>query len=308
MLDRDFFRTYRPLPSPFWEWVGAHSWRTLEKIAGTKVVFENFEPPSTPVVFATNSTQKYDFMPIRVELERRKIPTVTITKGKNYHSAVGGFLLSRLGVLPIVSRGYVLMVDFTSVLKRRPSESEYRALRSHLDEGLALPAELNALRDTRRTLLGHDYEPPDYRALLQRVYAGAMSETVRLAREAVAAGSHVHIYPEGTVSTRLGTGRIGAVQLAHALRLPIVPVGMSGCREAMFFRGGPITIRFGKPIHVSLPNDLKPFDPEDEKRHRNILLAATEQVMAGIDALLEPAQQRREGFTGDGTQGTKRFL
>ncbi|GEM_PF-3208861 len=30
--------------------------------------------------------------------------------------------------------------------------------------------------------------------------------------------------------------------------------------------------------------------------------------MAGIDALLDPAQQRREGFTGDGTKGTKRFL
>lgn len=319
MLDRDFFARYRPMPAPAWEWLGSRTWRAMETLSKTKVVFEGLEtPPSTPVVFATNSTQKYDFMPIRVELERRRIPTVTLTKGKNYHSAPMSFLLQRLGVIPIASRGYILLVDFKAVMKRRPTEDEYRALRQHLDEGTALPyGEPFSLLSTQpRTLLGHDFDPArtGYRAFLQHVYASVMGETVRLSREAVASGAHVHIYPEGTVSSRLGQGRIGAVELAHVLGLPIVPVGMSGCREAfrgngLSLKGGTVTVRFGEPFRPApLPAGFEAFVPEHEAQHRAALQAATDDVMTRIDALLDPAYRRAEGFTGDGTKGTQRFL
>ena len=114
VLDRDFFRSYRALPAPFWEWAVSRAWRAI----GKRVVFAGFTAPASPVVFATNSTWKYDFMPFRVELERRGIPAVTITKGKNYHARAQGFLLQRLGVVPIVSRGYLLLVDFLAEIGR----------------------------------------------------------------------------------------------------------------------------------------------------------------------------------------------
>ena len=320
MLDREFFERYRPLPAPFWEWLGSRSWRAQELVSGTRVVFEGFDPPSSPVIFATNSTQKYDFMPIRIELERRKVSTVTVTKGKNYHSAPMSFLMSRLGVIPLASRGYLLLVDFTALHHRRPTDAEYRALRQHLDEGVALPGDepFTALATTPREVLGHRFNPraSSYRAMLHQVYAAVMAQTLRLTRLAVTGGAHVQIYPEGPAASRLGQGRIGTVEFAHALGLPIIPIGMSGCREAfsgtgMRLRGGQITIRFGAPYRpdlTALPADFEPFVPEHEAHHRPVLLAATEVLMTRIDALLDPAYRRVEGFVSDGTQGTRRFL
>ncbi|MFN7132685.1 MAG: hypothetical protein ACK4N5_11430, partial [Myxococcales bacterium] len=100
MLERRFYETYRVVPSPFWSAVCGGAWDRMCDLTGTRVVFEGFTPPDTPVVFATNSTQKYDFMPFRAELRRRGVPTVTVTKGKNYHHPAMAFLLGRLGVVP----------------------------------------------------------------------------------------------------------------------------------------------------------------------------------------------------------------
>ena len=152
--------------------------------------------------------------------------------------------------------------------------------------------------------------------MIHHVYAASMGESLRLTREAVAAGANVQIYPEGTAASRLGPGRIGTVQFARALGLPIVPVGMSGCREAfagsgLSLRGGTVTVRFGAafwPELGALPSDFEPFSPGHEARHRPVLQAATDDLMARIDGLLDPAYRRLDGFAGDGTQGTRRFL
>ncbi|MBL8950430.1 MAG: 1-acyl-sn-glycerol-3-phosphate acyltransferase [Myxococcaceae bacterium] len=319
MLDRRFFETYRVCPSPPWERAVATAWSAMERLTGTRVRFENLEAlPSTPALIATNSTQKYDFMPIRNELKRRGIPTVTVTKGKNYHQPVMAFLLERLGVVPLASRGYLILIDFRTVFGRRPDDAEYRALRSHLDVGTPLPAHLANLDHAPRTLLGYPFDPSadTWRSLVHRVYAAVMAETRRLASVAVAAGHHVQMYPEGTVSGRLGQGRIGAVQLAWALQLPIVPCGMSGCPGAFrggapVLKGGEVTVRFGAPYSLPrdfLPPGFMPFEPEHESRHRAALDAATGELMQHIDALLDAPFQRREGFSGDGTRGTHRFL
>lgn len=321
MLDRRFFADYRVLPSPFWERTFGDLWAGMQRASGTTVHFENVEAlPGAPVLLATNSTQKYDFMPFREELLRRRIPAVTVTKGKNYHSKVMGFLLGRLGVVPIASRGYILLVDFLRTVKRRPSEDEYRALRRYLDQGAPLPEgdAFQRLESTPRVILGHTFDPSrePYRATLRRVYASVMAETVRLSREAAQAGHHVQMYPEGTVSGRLGQGRIGAVQLAWTLKLPIVPVGLNGMRAAfrgqgLRLRGGPIRAVFGQPYTLPadfLPKDFVPFDPEHEERHRGTLQAATDALMERLDGLLDADCRRQAGFETDGTQGTRRFL
>jgi 1-acyl-sn-glycerol-3-phosphate acyltransferase len=284
------------------------------------VTFEHFTPPTTPVLFASNSTQKNDFMPIRAEWVRRGVKAVTVTKGKNYHLRGFGWLLGKVGVIPLASRGYLLLVDFTALLKRRPTEAEYRALRSHLDEGTPLPesADFERLQRAPRELMGLPFEPVTrgYRAALAEVYAWSMGHTLRLAREVVSAGYSIQMYPEGTVSSRLGKGRVGAVQLAHALGLVIVPVGMSGCREVFrgqgfALRGGEVRVRFGEPYALprhELPDDFRPFHPDDEARHRPVLQRWTGEVMSRLDALLDAPYRHVEGFEGDGTQGTRRFL
>lgn len=321
MLTRDFFSRYRVLPSPFWERNVGGLYSALETLNGTRVRFEGLESlPGSPALIATNSTQKYDFMPIRSELRRRGVPTVTVTKGKNYHSAPMRFLLSRLGVVPLASRGYLILVDFTSVHGRRPTDEEYRAIRQHVDNCAPLPdsAVFKALRTRARDLLGFEFAPAreSFRDALRRIYREVMSETVRLSQEAVRAGAHVQMYPEGTVSSRLGEGRIGAVQLAWALKVPIVPCGMSGCRGAL--RGqtplpgpGEVVVRFGSPYQLPadlLPGDFEPFSPDHEAAHRDVLRAATRDLMAKIDPLLDEPCRRQEGFVADGTRGTRRFL
>ncbi len=322
MLDRAFFARYRVAPSPPWERAVAALWGGMERATGTRVTLQNLEAlPTSPALIATNSTQKYDFMPLRVALRRRGVRAVTVTKGKNYHQRTMAFLLGRLGVVPLASRGYLLLVDFLGTFGRRCTEEEYRALRSHVDDGAPLPEFLRErLERTPRALLGHAYEPDSsaggYRAFLHRVYREVMGQTLRLCREAVAQGHHVQMYPEGTVSSRLGEGRIGAVQLAWALRLPIVPAGMSGCRaafqgQAPLLRGGEIHVRFGEPYSLPsglLPADFSPFDPAHEARFRVPLQRATAELMDRLDALLAPEQRRRDGFVADGTSGTRRFL
>jgi len=56
--------------------------------------------PRKPVLIATNSTQKFDFLPIRWALHKRGVKLVTITKAKNYHSRPVCLFLGKTGVCP----------------------------------------------------------------------------------------------------------------------------------------------------------------------------------------------------------------
>ena len=137
-----------------------------------------------PVLFATNSTQKNDFMAFRWVMMKAGLPCVTVTKAKNYHDPVMRFLLRRLGVVPLASKGYFLLLDFTEAIGRRPDDAEYRALRDHLDHGARLPEgePYDTLTSRPRALLDHRLEPAveSYRDFLQRIYARSLAETLRL--------------------------------------------------------------------------------------------------------------------------------
>ena len=319
MLDVDFFKRYPIVPSPLWEGAVALAFGAMERATRTRVLFEDFVRPASPVMFATNSTQKYDFLIFRAETRRQGLPVVTVTKGKNYHSPLR-LVLEHTGVVPLASRGYILLVDFTAVHARRPTEDEYRALRDHLNDASPLPDApvFRAISERPREVLGHRFDPRErsWRDFIRQVYRFVLGEALRLSREAVAAGYHIQMYPEGTVSSRLGRGRIGAVQFAHALGIPIVPVGMCGCREVfkgqgMTLRGGDVTMRFGAPwvpTLGALPKDFVHFDPEHEARHRATLQAATDTLMTKIDALLDARHRHDPDHAPDGTQGTRRFL
>lgn len=316
MLTPEFYRNYRVLPPP-WAFWGAYGfyrgWMTATR---TEFRAEGWERiPNRPCLIATNSTQNQDFMALRILAARQDVACVTVTKAKNYHSAMMAFALKRLGVVPIASKGYLILVDATRVLGRRPTDAEYRALRDHIDGGVAIPAgALDAITRRERSCIGVRFEPrhQPYRDWMRERYRDSLSETVRLAQEAVDAGFHVQMYPEGTVSPTLGKGRIGAVQLALALGLPLLPIGMSGCPEAFIgasplTRGGTVTLRVGELMELPadlVPAGFRPFDPEDEAAHRPALQAMTDALMDRIDALIDP-QYRRDlssTFVGKGTR------
>ncbi len=323
MLTPAFYRDYRVLPTPWCTNAVRLLFTANVGLARTRIRVEGWErlPPS-PVLVATNATQKNDFMAFRWAAHQRGRPCVTVTKAKNYHQAAMGFVLRRVGVVPIASKGYFLLLDFSRQVGRRPTDAEYRALRDHLDRGLPLPdgAPFDDLRRAHRRLLDRDFDPgrEDWRAFQRRLYAESLAETLRLSREAVRAGFDVQMYPEGTVAPRLGRGRHGVVQLAWALGLPIVPVGMSGCPDAfagdsplLRLRGGDVTIRVGEPLALPpdlLPAGFRPFHPEDEAASRAALEGFVgARLMPAIDALLDPPFRHVEGDTFAG-KGTRAFL
>jgi 1-acyl-sn-glycerol-3-phosphate acyltransferase len=320
MLTERFYRDYRVLPAPAWAQFARTVFTSNVRLARTQFRVEGWDTlPDRPVLFATNSTQKNDFMGFRYVADRAGRLCVSVTKAKNYHSPIMSLFLRRLGVIPIASKGYFLLLDFTQQLGRRPTDAEYRAMRDHLDHDAPLPtgAPFEELARTAHTLLERRFEPAatPWRDFQLGLYRDALAETLRLSREAVAAGADIQMYPEGTVAPRLGRGRHGAVQLAWALGLPIVPVGMSGCPEAyagnsplLRLRGGDITLRFGAALELPadlLPRDFRPFEPEDERRHRDTLQGfVDDRLMPALDALLDPKYRRQPGdpFVGKGTR------
>ncbi len=139
--------------------------------------------------------------------------------GPRFHPALGP-VLAHCGVIPLAARGYVVLVDAERVAGRRLTEAEYRACRDPLDRGVPLPP--------GRTLRRAPVARP------------------RRARP-----------PHRPVASRLGQGRVGAVMFAHALGVPVVPAGMSGCREvfrgpSMALRGGAVDARFGEAYRPEL--------------------------------------------------------
>lgn len=319
MLDLAYLSRYSALPDARWESAVAAAYLGMERATGTRVTARDFVEPAGPVLYATNSTQKYDFLTFRGVTRRAGQRVVTVTKARSYHSRVMEPVLAHTGVIPLASRGYVLLMDAARVFGRRPSDEEYRACRDHLDRGTALPPapHFDALQSTPRSVLGVPFDPSrgTLRDCWRGCYRALLGEALRFARESVAAGCSVHMYPEGTVSSRLGPGRIGAVMFAHALGVPIVPAGMSGCRavfrgQSMALRGGDVEVRFGEsylPALDDLPAGFRAFDPDHEDAARPALQRATDDLMDRLDALLSP-DCRRADLPHDGTVGTRRFV
>ena len=315
----DLLRHTDPICSPGWTLAGRSAgdllfWlppRARVEVSG----LENL--PSGPAIFAPNHTHKFDFFPLRCALLHRGLQLMTWIKARDYRQPAMRWILGKGGNIPLCSRGYLIASDFAAVQGRRPSEAEYRALRRHVDEGSPLDEPLDGgLRRSRRIAdVAVDFDR-GYREAIRQAYAVLMQETLRLARIGRDAGRHQHIYPQGATSRQLTPGHPGAVQAALALDVPIVPVGMSGCREVFVGRGHPLTrggrvvIRFGTPFAVSrsmVPASFRPFHPDDEDAHQAALQAETDRLMAAINELCEPAYRFADDGVSDAKRGVARF-
>ena len=98
--------------------------------------------------------------------------------------------------------------------------------------------------------------------------AGARRST-RLAREMLAAGWNVVVFPEGTRSRDgwVGELRAGAARLAVENDVPVVPLAIRGSYQAMPrgvawpVRGRPpVSVRFGRPLRPSAGEDAAGFN------------------------------------------------
>ena len=316
LLTPAFFARYRAVPQrPWWDLFAAAA-RAHMALVGFKVDVENAERiPRRPALLCTNSTHPCDFLALMKGLDQLGQRVVTISKAKNFHHPAMAWVMKRAGVVPLASRGYFLLADFLELHGRRPSDVEYRALRDHLDTGAPVGAAVDdagalaAVLRTPRAIAGHAFNPSaaTWRDTVQLVNERAVHETLRLAREAVAAGFHVQIYPEGTVSPTLGTGRSGAVQLAHALGIDVVPVGMSGAPDAFLGRSpvprrGRVILRVGATVDARLPRAHRAFSPADERAHALSLAGATARVMAALSGLVD-ARYRRATDAGAAPAG-----
>ncbi len=319
MTDIRLIEQHPGVPSPFWTRLATY-YATFQ-CALTRTTFKLRGPHAfkEPVLFATNASQKYDFLPFRYALKKFDLaPTMTLVKSKYYQSALARAALNRAGSIPIVSKGYLITLDFRAVTGRRPTNAEYRVIRDAIDSGDDLPSELQTLLQTKtRRCCGRQYEAgTGYSTFMRGLYADLLAALIERCKYANRQGVHIHIYPEGTTSGRLGQGRIGAVQMAWATGLPIVPVGISGTHTAMSHDGvmtrpGEIELHFGEPI--KLPSDLLPasftaFSPADERTYAEPLQAWTKRIMDELDRLL-PSSYGYEGQANPTMPtGASRFL
>jgi 1-acyl-sn-glycerol-3-phosphate acyltransferase len=251
-------------------------------------------PPPAPVILAVNHSHSLDFLPLRWLLYGRGQQVVTWVKPRAYLDRTVAWYLRRTGNVPVASRGYVIAADFVRRYRRRPSEAEYQALRDHVEGRAGFPDDpaLDPLVTEPRDLLGLRFDPAQqtYRAAIHQVFERMMHQTVRLSAIALHRGRHLHIYPQGTVADRLTPARAGVVQAAMALGRPIVPVGISGVREALAGAGATraIVVRFGAPIALPRPAGFVPFSRRSEQRHTRALAAAADHLTQAIDGLLDP--------------------
>jgi 1-acyl-sn-glycerol-3-phosphate acyltransferase len=323
-IDIDTLQEINPIANPIWAWGGATIANAIFTFtSGVEIAFENAEilRSGQQFIIATNHSHKLDFLPLRAPMLYRGHTFMTWVKSRAYKDPAMGTFLRYTGNVPICSRGYLIASDYWDMFGERPTEEEYRILRDHIDRGTELPASerFEALTKTPRRMLGLFFNPTafSYRQAVRQLYYELMQIALRMTRRGVHRGDNVQIYPQGAVSSRMTPGHIGIIQAALTLGLPIVPVGISGCREVFIgnsprTRAGKITVRFGEPYEVprsEVPSDFRAFHPDDEETHAEVLKGHAAQVTQGINALLTPDYQMSHADDAyDGNEGLKRFF
>lgn len=130
---------------------------------------------------------------------------------------------------------------------------------------------------------------------IDRANAVAARRSIDVARQRIADGQSVLIFPEGTRSRdgKLAAFKKGGFHLAIEAGVPIVPVALVGTRESMprkslLVRGGEVRVAIGAAIPTA---GLSPADRHGlvDQVHAAIAALQAEQSAAGVVTGAQPA-------------------
>lgn len=334
MLDLPRLRRIRLMNPPIGQVLFGHAVLTpnYNRFPGVDIQLEGLHKvPEEPVIYAMNHTDRFNYFPFMYKMWKLKDRYITVwVKGKYYEQPLVATFMELTSNLPTVSRGYIITKDFTLTMDRRPTDSEYEALRELVNKEAApdqdpstvdvshVPAKLF---DTKRNILGVEFDPDDcsYAVGINRVFDAMMREFVLLNERSFDLGLDLLVFPQGTRSIRLPRGHIGIMEIALRYRKAIVPIGCNGCDlvytgSVPIAKSGTIVYRIGDPItyedlsdfHIDEP--YVPFSAEAEHKHRAKFQGAVDLVMNRINELLDPRYQFSEDLQSTGVQGTSRFM
>jgi 1-acyl-sn-glycerol-3-phosphate acyltransferase len=331
MLDLARLERLKLVRRPFSQrFVGWFLGVNYSRLPGIELDFEDQDRiPDSPVIFAMNHTDRYNYWPFQYTLwQRLDRFTTTWVKGKYYEGRFMASFMESMLQLPTVSRGYIITRDFLSVMKRSPTDREYALLRGVVDaRAVGMNAELPAPPDVPEMLLrkarnpmGVAYRPnpsdpteDDYADYICALFHAMMARFVELNTHATRIGLDLLVFPQGTRSKRLLPGRIGISQIALHLKVPIVPVGCNGSDgvypgASPFAGRGKIIYRIGEPIpyealsafHIDEP--FVPFSAKAERDHAERFQGVADLVVDRIEGLLDPEYRRAESVEAEAAE------
>lgn len=274
-----------------------------------KIIIENYEniPKDETVIFALNHTDRYNYWPFQYKMWRQgkgKLPqTTTWVKGEYYGNVLMRKFFDWTNNIPVPSRGYLIREDFRNIAKKKISGMEYRILRDYVSQKTNLKkisAEMTenirkVIDYPRRLLSGIEIPYSDY---IDSYYRQMMAKVAEINFRALFDKNlNVIIFPEGTRSRRLGTGKTGIAHLALKAGKKVVPVGCNGSDEVYpgnlpWAKSGTIVYRIGTPIDPreivgDIDRSFVPFSSEAEVKLNDEFREFTQFVMERINELLD---------------------
>jgi len=278
-------------------------------VSRVKIILENFEniPKDETVIFALNHTDRYNYWPFQYKMWRQgkdTLPhTTTWVKGEYYGNIILRRFFDWTNNIPVPSRGYLIREDFKTIAKKKISAIEYRILRDYVNRKTTLKKIGEEMTENikkvieypRKLISGIDIPYSDY---IDAYYRQLMAKVAEINFKALFEKNlNVIIFPEGTRSHRLGTGKTGIAHLALKAGKKVVPVGCNGCDQIYpgnlpWAKSGTVVYRIGKPID---PRDIVgdvdrsfiPFSSDAELQLHNEFQEFTRFVMERINDLLD---------------------
>jgi 1-acyl-sn-glycerol-3-phosphate acyltransferase len=274
-----------------------------------KIVIENFEniPKDETVIFALNHTDRYNYWPFQYKMWRQgkgRLPyTTTWVKGEYYSNVLLRKFFDWTNNIPVPSRGYLIREDFRKIAKEKISKMEYRVLRDYVSGKVTLQKLGNEITENIRKVIDYPrtwlsgIEIP-YSDYVDLYYRQLMAKVAQINFQALFDRNlNVIIFPEGTRSQTLGTGKTGIAHLALKANKKVVPVGCNGSDRVYtgnlpWAKSGTIVYRIGTPIDpLEIVGDIDrsfvPFSREAELQMKDEFREFTQFVMERINELLD---------------------